>query len=145
MPETSRYEDIINLPHHQSSTRQPMSRLNRAAQFAPFAALTGYDAAIAEAARQTDERIELSEAEKLSLGAILSGLAEICDRHPRVRITFFQPDSKKDGGSYLTLTEQVRKVRIPEKEIVLMNGRIIPFGDIVNMETQQKDSQFSEQ
>lgn len=93
----SRYDDIINLPHHVSKTRTPMSMENRAAQFAPFAALTGHDAAIAETARLTSEKPELSTEE---LDKLSRRLVYAIEKDATIRITYFQPDSFKHGGSY---------------------------------------------
>ena len=93
----SRYDDIINLPHHVSKTRTLMSMENRAAQFAPFAALTGHDAAIAETARLTSEKPELSLEE---LDRLSRRLAYAVEKDAIVTITFFQPDAFKNGGSY---------------------------------------------
>ena len=97
---SAEYADIINLPHHVSKTRPKMSMHDRAAQFSPFAALTGYDAAIKETARWTDEKIDLDETSKVSLDEkllfIMSRLAE----KPVVTITYFKKDDRKDGGTY---------------------------------------------
>lgn len=90
----SRYDDIINLPHHVSKIRTPMSMENRAAQFAPFAALTGHDAAIAETARLTSEKPELSAEE---LDKLSRRLVYAIEKDATIRITFFQPDSLKQG------------------------------------------------
>ena len=98
------YEDIINLPHHISSKRPQMSMLDRAAQFSPFAALTGYDDAIHETGRLTDEKIDLSEEEKEALDRKQQILMErLCD-HPALTVTYFVPDPKKSGGAYVTKT-----------------------------------------
>ena len=97
------YDDIIDLPHHVSATRPQMSRLDRAAQFAPFAALTGYGAAIKETARLTDERTERSESELSELNERIHILTERIDEHPEVEIIYFKPDERKDAGAYLTV------------------------------------------
>lgn len=91
------YDDIIDLPHHASTTRPRMSRLDRAAQFAPFAALTGYGAAIKETARLTDERSELGEYELMELNAGIHMLMERIDEHPQVEITYFQARRTQGG------------------------------------------------
>ena len=93
-----RYDDIIDLPHHVSRTHPPMPLLNRAAQFAPFAALTGYGDAIAEAARLTEDQQELSEADRLALGEKLALLRDSLASSPTVTLTYFQPDERKAGG-----------------------------------------------
>ena len=119
----SRYDDIINLPHHVSPTRQRMSMHDRAAQFAPFAALTGYEAAVGETARLTAERRELDaqEAEEL--------IANLPDR-PEATIEYFVPDDRKSGGAYVTVTGRVRHISVPEKTLVMEDGTVIGFEDI---------------
>lgn len=119
--DNSRYGDILNLPRHVSPTRRPMPPLERAAQFSPFAALTGYDAAIAESARTTQEKAELGEWELSELDEKLRRLLAAKD-HPLITVTYFQPDSRKQGGAYVTVTERLKKIRLPERELVLMNG-----------------------
>lgn len=104
------YEDIINLPHHVSKTRKPMSRENRAAQFAPFAALTGYDTSVAEEARLTDKKIELSEEQLNDLNFKLGYLMDNIKFELEVAITYFIPDDKKAGGRYDTVTGVVRRI-----------------------------------
>ncbi len=122
------YDDIINLPHHVSVKHPPMSMLNRAAQFSPFAALTGYDEAVAETARLTERRIELSEEEK---AAVNERLLELRDRPgARVEITWFVPDRKKAGGAYHTSVLPVKRVDEAEGKLILMDGNSIPFTDI---------------
>lgn len=125
MPEDDprRYDDIIDLPHHVSATRPQMSMLNRAAQFSPFAALTGYGEAIEEAARQTDRRIELSEAEQAGINDCLARLAK---RLPaEASVTWFEPDARKDGGRYVTETVCVRQILTSEGRLALAGGRTI--------------------
>ena len=95
-----RYDEIINLPHHVSKTRPQMPMSDRAAQFAPFAALTGYDAAIKETGRLTDEKIELDEEALTALDMKYQLLMDVFDDAPEVTITFFQPDERKAGGKY---------------------------------------------
>ena len=91
-----KYDDIINLPHHVSLTHPHMSRLDRAAQFSPFAALTGYDAAIKETARLTDKKVELGEYELEELNRTLLELSDHISQHPQVMVTYFEPDKCKD-------------------------------------------------
>ena len=91
------YEDILHLPHHVSSVHKPMSRVDRAAQFSPFAALTGYDDDVTEAARLTDTRVSLSEEAMEELDRKQLYLSEIVDSHPVLRVTYFVPDSRKEG------------------------------------------------
>lgn len=128
------YDDIIDLPHHVSTTRPRMSRLDRAAQFAPFAALTGYGAAIKETARLTDERSELGEYELMELNAGIHMLMERIDEHPQVEITYFKPDERKDGGAYLTVKSRAKRLNEYERFILLENGTEIPFDDIYKIE-----------
>ena len=104
------YDDIINLPHHVSKTRPQMSMVDRAAQFSPFAALTGYDAAIKETGRLTDEKVNLSEEEKEALDRKQQILMEWLGDHPALTITFFVPDEKKSGGAYMTKSGNLKKI-----------------------------------
>ena len=131
---TGAYDDIIDLPHHVSVTRPQMSRLDRAAQFAPFAALTGYGAAIKETARLTDEREELGEYELMELNAGIQMLMERIDEHPQVEITYFKPDERKDGGAYLTVKSRAKRLNEYERFLLLEDGTEIPFDDIYKIE-----------
>ena len=129
------YEDIIRLPHHVSATHPHMSLYDRAAQFMPFKALTGYEDDIAEETRLTEQRIELSEGEKELLDQRLQLIGELLPQeHPEVTITYFRPDARKDGGAYLTITGRVRKLDPIEGVMLLVDGRRIPFGDIHKIE-----------
>ena len=131
----SPYEDIINLPHHVSPTRPRMSRADRAAQFSPFAALSGYGDAVQETARLTNRRIELDESAKAALDETLRLLAEVIEDRPEAAITYFLPDRKKAGGEYVTATGQVKKVDAVAQELVMANGRIIPIADIIEVDS----------
>ena len=122
----SRYADILNLPRHVSPTRHPMPALERAAQFSHFAALTGYDDAISEAARITLEKAELDEEELQELDEKLRLLLAAKD-HPLITVTYFQPDPLKQGGAYVTLTERLKKIRLYEREMVFEGGTVIPL------------------
>ena len=106
----SRYDDIINLPHHVSPTRQRMSMHDRAAQFAPFAALVGYDDAVAETARLTEARPELDEQEQQAINERLAYIADHIHEQPEVRIKYFVPDERKSGGAIWEVDGIVRKV-----------------------------------
>ena len=128
------YEDIINLPHHVSSKRPQMSMLDRAAQFSPFAALTGYDDAIHETGRLTDEKIELDEEALTALDMKYQILMDAFDDAPEVTITFFQPDKRKAGGKYLTATGAVKKVDDFERRITMQDGAKIPMDDVLSIE-----------
>ena len=128
------YEDIINLPHHISPTRQQMPMSDRAAQFSPFAALTGYDAAIKETGRLTDERIELDEEALTALDMKYQLLIDAFDDAPEVTITYFQPDERKAGGKYITATSAVKKVDDFERRITMQNGTQIPMDDVLSID-----------
>lgn len=130
-----RYDDIIHLPHHVSTTHHRMSMLERAAQFQPFRALTGYEAALGETARLTDERIELTEDEKALLDAKLQKLADHIASHPLVTVTFFQPDKKKTGGAYVCVTGQLKKIDDYESALVLVGDTRISIDDIVDIQS----------
>ena len=132
--EDHKYDDIINLPHHTSPTRPRMSSIDRAAQFSPFAALTGYDAAVKETARLTDERIELDENRKSFLNEKLQMIAENSQEHPMVTITYFQPDERKAGGSYVNVTDKAKKIAEYGREIVMEAGTRIPIEQIYEIE-----------
>lgn len=129
-----RYDDIISLPHHVSAKHPSMPAADRAAQFAPFAALTGFGAAITETGRLTDEKAELDEYEKAALNEKLSVIAERLDEHPTAAITFFQPDEKKSGGAYVTVTGAVKKIDEYKRRVVLTDGKAIPIDDIMDIE-----------
>lgn len=127
------YNDIIDLPHHTSTTRPRMSMIDRAAQFSPFAALTGYDAAIKETGRLTDRRIELSEEERAVLDRKQSILMEHLFSRPEVTVTYFVPDEHKDGGAYVTVTGQAKKVDEVNRFLTLTNGSKIALDEIFDL------------
>jgi len=129
------YEDIINLTHHVSKTRPQMSMLDRAAQFSPFAALTGYDAAIKETGRLTDEKIELDEDRKAVLDMKQAYLIEMIDEQPEISITYFLPDTKKSGGAYVTVTGNLKRFDEFEHLLFLTDGKKIPMDDIADIES----------
>ncbi|MBP5282507.1 MAG: hypothetical protein J6Z22_08400 [Lachnospiraceae bacterium] len=116
---TDKYEDIIDLPHHQSDRRAHMSRINRAAQFAPFAALTGYDDVIAEEGRLTDAFREMDESEKAKLDQVLRYLQAKQEEGPLVKVLYFLPDALKEGGSYVEAIGRFLKVDTYKRELVL--------------------------
>ena len=129
----SRYDDIINLPHHVSTNHPRMSMHDRAAQFAPFAALVGYDDAVAEIARLTESRPELDEQEQRELNARLCALADHIQDQPEVRIRYFVPDERKSGGAIIEICGAVKKLVAADKTIVLDDGTEIPISDIVEL------------
>lgn len=131
---SSAYDDFLNLPHHVSADLPHMSMQNRAAQFAPFAALVGYDALIRETARLTDQRVELDESIKAELNEKLRLLLELLPQQPEVTITYFQPDIRKDGGSYRTVRGIVQKYFASTHILSMQNGRQISIYDIVAIE-----------
>lgn len=131
---TRKYDDIINLPHYVSTTRPQMTVSDRAAQFSPFAALTGYDAAIKETARLTDERVKLDEYMKSVLSDRLQIIADRIKEHPEIVITYFQPDEKKNGGAYVTAISTAKKIDEYERVVVMTDGTAIPIDEIISIE-----------
>lgn len=125
------YREIIDLPHHVSPTRPQMPMSARAAQFAPFAALTGYDSAIKETGRLTDEKIDLDEEALTDLNMRYQLLVDALDEEPEVEITYFKPDERKSGGEYVTVTGTVKKVDDFERLITMQNGTKIPMDDVL--------------
>lgn len=132
------YEDIIDLPRHVSPTRHPMSNRDRAAQFSPFAALTGYDSRVREAARLTDKKRELTEEEKQEIEQRLQFLSSRGGNH-MVEVTYFKPDQRKNGGSYETVTAEFKRVDLFELELVFKSGEKIPIRDIYAVESEEFD------
>ena len=129
------YEDILNLPDHVTKTRRQMSMLDRAAQFSPFAALTGYDDAIKETGRLTDEKIEMDEDRKAALDMKQAYLIEMIDEQPEISITYFLPDAKKSGGAYVTVTGNLKRFDEYERLLILTDGKKIPMDDIADIES----------
>lgn len=133
MSNENRYDDIINLPHHVSEKHPRMAMIDRAAQFSPFAALTGHGAAIEETARLTDERIELDESRKEIINEKLMFIAESADDAPEVTVIYFVPDGRKFGGEYVSVTGKVRKIDAYKHDIVMSDGRPIPIENIYDI------------
>lgn len=129
------YDDIVDLPHPTSMKHPRMPLADRAAQFSPFAALTGHEAAIRETARITDRRVELDEDEKVALDRKLRLLTEHLAERPAVRITYFLADQRKDGGSYEIAEGSMKKVDEIARMVVLTDGRRIPIEDIYEIES----------
>ena len=127
-----RYRDIINLPHYTSPTRPRMPLIDRAAQFASFAALVGYDAAIKETGRLTNEKIELCEDELFALNEKFKLLQQDIKSCPEITITYFKPDERKQGGEYVTISGRVKRIDEYEKLIVMSDGIEIIVADIVS-------------
>ncbi len=134
------YDDIIDLPHHVSLSRAHMPAPDRAAQFSPFAALAGYDAAVRETARLTDKRQELEEDAKAAVNARLSMVQAHLDEQPQVSITYFQPDGRKDGGAYIVATGCVGRLDEYEHSVVMLDGKKISIDDIVGIDGTLFDS-----
>ncbi|MBQ8766457.1 MAG: hypothetical protein IJZ16_06590 [Clostridia bacterium] len=130
------YKDIINLPHYQSKKRPQMSLHDRAAQFSPFAALTGHDEAIRETARLTDRKIELDETKKTILNDKLNYIIEHINTQPEISVTYFVADELKDGGAYLDFTGNVKKYDYHNKFLHFSDGTQIYVYDIVSIESQ---------
>ena len=130
-----KYDDIIYLPHYQSPTRAHMPLYDRAAQFAPFAALTGHGDAIRETARLTESRIELTESEKAELDLRLQLLADHLSDRSEVTLTHFREDLRKEGGAYVKSTGIVRKINTYARTIVMQSGECIAVDDIISMES----------
>lgn len=129
--ECHRYDDVINRQHPTSKKHPRMSRMNRAAQFAPFAALTGYEESIEETARLTYRKIELSEYEIEELNAKLNFIQEHIKERPEVTITYFQPDERKEGGFYITVTGKVRRIDEVNRVLVFEDGRMVLIDIII--------------
>ena len=129
----NRYDEIMGLPHHVSKTRPQMPLSDRAAQFAPFAALTGYDSAIKETGRLTDERIELDEEALAALDRKYQLLMDTLDDAPEVTIIYFQPDERKAGGQYVSATGTVKKVDTFGRRILLQDGTRIPLDSVYDL------------
>jgi len=124
------YDDIIDLPHHVSEGRPRMPIGDRAAQFSPFAALTGHEAAIKEMARLTDNRKEVDENLKAILDEKLQIIQEHLPEQPEIVITYFKPDEKKAGGLYVEITGCVKKVDSSKGRVIMQDGKEIPVEDI---------------
>jgi hypothetical protein len=129
------YDDIISLPHHESAKHPKMPALDRAAQFMPFAALTGHNAAVMETERLTDSRMELDEMKKEELNEHLQFIKEQLLQKPQISITYFLPDTQKNGGTYLTITGTVRKIEQTRHQVIMENGTVIPMDDIYEIES----------
>lgn len=132
-----KYDDIINMPHHISKKHPRMSLENRSAQFAPFAALTGYEDEVEETARLTDKRIEITDEIKTEINIKLKTIQEKIYAKPKVTITYFIPDSKKEGGSYKTVTSNVMKIDKYKQTIILKNKTEIPINFITNISIEE--------
>ena len=129
------YDDMINMPCPTSSRHPRMPRADRAAQFAPFAALTGYDAAIDETGRLTDQKIDISEDMREKLDLKQNFLADIIDEQPEISVTYFIPDKKKSGGAYVTANGRLKQIDEYEQLIILTDGKKIPIQEVYSIES----------
>ena len=127
------YDDIIDLPHHVSKKHPQMSLYARSAQFAPFAALTGYEDAVRETGRQTADRIEIEEEYKAILDSKLQIILEQISKTPEITITYFIKDQRKNGGSYSTKTGLVKKIDNDKQEICFVDNSKILINDIIDI------------
>ena len=129
------YDDIIHLSHPTSKNRPRMSIHDRAAQFSPFAALSGHAAAIAETARLTDRKLELDEDTKAELDRRQAILLEHISERPEITVTWFQPDERKEGGAYLTTTSRLKKIDEVYRALYLADGNRIPLDDVIEIQS----------
>ncbi len=130
------YDDIIHLPHHVSANRPQMSMTDRAAQFSPFAALTGYGEAVKETARLTGEKIELDETEQAILDRKQRILMDAISEHPAITVTYFKKDERKAGGEYRTVSGKLKKIDEWDRTLILADGEQIRSDDIFNIESE---------
>ncbi|MGN0635580.1 MAG: hypothetical protein ACI4I5_05095 [Acutalibacteraceae bacterium] len=128
-----KYWDILDLPHHVSATRAHRTMVERAAQFSPFAALTGYEDAIEETGRRTENMVQLDEDAIALLDEQLRQVVDRIREQPTVEMTFFQPDVRKEGGSYVTLTAQIRKLDPIARTLTTVQGRTVPIDSLVSL------------
>ncbi len=126
------YDDIINQPHYVSKNHPHMAMTDRAAQFSPFAALTGHGDAIDETARLTDRKIELDESRKEAIDEKLRAVSEHGDS-VRIEVTYFVPDRRKDGGEYVAVAGNVKKIDGISREITMRDGKTIPIENIYDV------------
>ena len=135
MKNTGKYEDIINLPHHISKKHPQMTMESRAAQFAPFAALVGYEDAVEETARLTTKRIELNEEEKNILDMKLQMLKEQMhvQIYPEISVMYFVPDLKKEGGKYIKISGTIKKIDEYKQLLILDDKTQIPISEIISI------------
>ena len=133
---SGKYDDILRLPHPTSAKNPRMPVSERAAIFSPFAALSGHAGAIAETARLTDQRIDLDEDTRAELDRRQAVLLEHIAEQPEVTVTWFQPDERKDGGAYVTVTGRLKRIDPVERVMTLQDGTSIPLEDVVGLENE---------
>ena len=129
-----KYNDIINLPHHVSKKYPQLSKASYAAQFSPFAALTGYEGIVSEVARITDERVELGDKENDILNAKLQVIGDPIKEQPEIKITYFEKDKKKSGGAYLQRNASIKRIDDVERIMYFTDGTNLPIDDITDMQ-----------
>ena len=130
------YDDIINLPHHQSDRRPHMSLYDRAAQFAPFSALTGHDDAIKETARLTDKKLELDDYDQMLLNNKMNFILNRINDQPEITVTYFIPDSAKAGGMYLDFAGNIKKIDAVQRVICFADKTEISIDDIIDIKSE---------
>ena len=135
MAEKFPYEDIVNLPPHISKKHPQPTMMDRAARFAPFAAITGYEEMVLEEARITEERIDLDEGTLSILNEKLNMMQEFIDEEPEIKITYFEPDKKKSGGAYIDITGTVKRIDEYECLVIMTDGKKIRIEDIYSLES----------
>ncbi len=133
MKQDHRYDDLLNLPHPVSQKHPRMSAHDRAAQFSPFAALTGHSAAMEETARLTDQKLEPGEVRLEELNKNLQTIQMHIREQPAVQITFFVPDTRKSGGEYRTVQGRVRRIDEGAQLLILADDTRIPLDDILTL------------
>jgi hypothetical protein len=136
MAERFPYEDIVDLPHHVSRKHPQPTMADRAARFAPFAAITGYEEMVLEEARVTDDRIEMDESSKAALNEKLNMILEFIDEQPEIKITYFEPDKRKVGGAYVTVIGTVKQIDEYEHLVIMTDGKKINIDEIYNLQSE---------
>ena len=129
------YEDIVNLPPHISKKHPQPSMMDRAARFAPFAAITGYEEMVLEEARVTEEQIHLDEDAVALICEKINMIQEFIDEEPEIKITYFEPDKKKSGGAYITITGTPKRIDEYEQLLIMTDGKKIKFDSIYRLES----------
>lgn len=135
MAEKFPYEDIVNLPPYVSRRYPQPTMMDRAARFAPFAAITGYEEMVLEEARVTEERIDLDEGALSLLNEKLNMIQEFLDEKPEITVTYFEPDKRKSGGAYVIVTGTVKQIDEYEHLVIMNDGKKIRIDDIYELES----------
>jgi hypothetical protein len=132
------YEDMLDMPHHVSSTRPRMSVQDRAAQFAPFKTMVGLDDEVTEVARITDEKLEISEEEAETINQALQEIAENISSHPKVKILYFCPDRKKAGGEYRSYEGNVKRINEAQEKLIFIDGTTVNINDLYEVNIKEE-------